>query len=96
MYSGIHYDTIALSPADPPYDHAYAPPDFDTKIFDATDDVVLQRAVELCRILQGRHYFTDTSKFGVRCNICKKTFIGEHGATNHAKETGHYDFGEAG
>lgn len=96
VYSGIHYDTIALSPADPPYDRAYAPPDFDTKIFDAVDEVVLQKAVELCRVLQGRHYFTDTSKFSVRCNVCKKSFTGEIGATNHAKETGHYDFGEAG
>lgn len=94
VYSGIHYDSIALSPADPPYNYAYAPPEFDTKIFEAVDEVVLQKAVELCRILQSRHYFTDTSKFSVRCKICMKTFIGEKGATDHAKETGHYDFGE--
>lgn len=96
VYSGIHYDTIALSPADPPYDHSLAPPDFDTKIFDTTDEAVLQKAIELCRILQARHYFTDTSKFSIRCNICMKTFIGERGATDHANDTGHYDFGEAG
>lgn len=95
VYSGIHYDTIALSPADPPYDHAYAPPDFDTKVFDAADEVVLHKAVELCKILQSQHYFTDTSKFSIRCNVCKHSFTGEKGATEHAKETGHYDFGEA-
>ena len=95
VYSGIHYDTIAVSPADPPYDHTFAPMEFDTKIFDATDELVLERALDLCKILQERHYFTDTRKFIVRCNICQKSFTGEIGATEHAKETGHYDFGEA-
>lgn len=96
VYSGIHYDVIALSPADPPYDHAYAPAEFDIKVFDAGDAVILERAVELCQILQGRHYFTDTASFVLRCNICKQTFTGEIGATEHASKTGHYDFGESG
>ncbi|MCJ1459414.1 ubiquitin-specific protease otu1 [Mycoblastus sanguinarius] len=96
VYSGIHYDTIALSPSDPPYKHAYAPPEFDTKIFDAEDSMVLERAVELCRVLQGRHYYTDTAGFSVKCNVCGKVTVGERGATDHAKATGHYDFGEAG
>ncbi|WEW60387.1 ubiquitin-specific protease otu1 [Emydomyces testavorans] len=96
VYSGIHYDTIALSPSDPPFDHAYAPPEFDTKIFDAADPTVLEKAVELCRILQQKHYYTDTAGFQVKCNICGGMFVGEKGATRHASETGHYDFGEAG
>lgn len=96
VYSGIHYDTIALSPSDPPFTHAYAPPDFDTKVFDAADPVVLERALELCRILQGKHYYTDTASFQIRCNTCGGMFVGEKGATQHAAQTGHYDFGEAG
>ena len=95
VYSGIHYDAIALSPSDAPHTTAYAPPEFDTKIFDVQDVVVLEGAVELCRILQGRHYYTDTAAFNVRCNICGKMNIGEKGATEHAATTGHYDFGEA-
>ena len=95
VYSGIHYDTIALSPSDPPHQQAYAPPEFDTKIFDALDDVVLQAAIELCTVLQGRHYYTDTAGFTVRCNICGFSATGEKGATEHAKNTGHMDFGEA-
>lgn len=95
VYSGIHYDTIALSPSDAPHDHAYAPPEFDTKIFDAADPVLLEGAVDLCRTLQSRHYYTDTAAFSVKCNICGKSCVGEKGATEHAKETGHYDFGEA-
>ena len=95
VYSGIHYDTIALSPSDPPHTHAYAPPEFDTKIFDAADPVILDKALELCRILQQRHYYTDTAGFRIRCNTCGGMFVGEKGATKHARETGHYDFGEA-
>ncbi|KAI4213473.1 MAG: hypothetical protein LQ351_003974 [Letrouitia transgressa] len=96
VYSGIHYDTIALSPSDAPFDHADAPPDFDTKMFDSADDAILEHAVELCRKLQSMHYFTDTAKFNILCNICKRTFVGEQGAIEHAQATSHYDFGEAG
>ncbi|MCJ1481897.1 ubiquitin-specific protease otu1 [Schaereria dolodes] len=96
VYSGIHYDVIALSPSDPPYRHAYAPPDFDTKIFDAADGGILEVAVDLCKILQGKHYFTDTAGFDVVCNVCRTVCKGEKGATEHARLTGHYDFGEAG
>ncbi|MCJ1398747.1 ubiquitin-specific protease otu1 [Xylographa trunciseda] len=96
VYSGIHYDTIALSPSDPPYEHAYAPPEFDTKVFEASDEGVLEKAVELCKVLQGQHYYTDTAGFSVKCNICGGVFTGEKGATEHASKTGHYDFGEAG
>ena len=95
VYSGIHYDTIALSPSDPPHNQADAPPEFDTKVFDALDDVVLQAAVDLCNVLQGRHYYTDTANLTVQCNICGFSAKGEKGATEHASKTGHMDFGEA-
>ncbi|EAW09153.1 ubiquitin-specific protease OTU1 [Aspergillus clavatus NRRL 1] len=96
VYSGIHYDTIALSPSDPPYTHAYAPPEFDTKVFDAADPLVLEKSRALCQVLQNKHYYTDTAGFRIRCNTCGGIFVGEKGATQHATQTGHYDFGEAG
>ncbi|KKK15640.1 hypothetical protein P175DRAFT_0118880 [Aspergillus ochraceoroseus IBT 24754] len=95
VYSGIHYDTIALSPSDPPFTHAYAPPEFDQKVFDAADELALDRALVLCKKLQEKHYYTDTAGFRLRCNVCGGTFIGEKGATQHAEQTGHVDFGEA-
>jgi ubiquitin thioesterase OTU1 len=94
VYSGIHYDVVALSPSDPPFEKAYAPPDFDTKVFEKADEEVLEYAVALCESLQDRHYFTDTASFTIRCNVCGGTFAGEKGATEHATATGHYDFGE--
>ena len=94
VYSGIHYDMIALSPSEPPSERANAPPEFDVTVFDAGDQAVLEKAVELCRVLQGRHYFTDTAAFSVRCQMCGGMFRGEREATQHAAETGHYEFGE--
>ena len=52
VYSGIHYDVVALSPSDPPFHKSYAPPDFDTKIFEASDEQIVERARDLCKILQ--------------------------------------------
>jgi ubiquitin thioesterase OTU1 len=87
VYSGIHYDTIALSPFD-------SPPEFDNKTFDTTDDVVLSSALELCQMLKGKGYYTDTAAFKIRCKQCGAICIGEMGATEHASKTGHYDFDE--
>jgi ubiquitin thioesterase OTU1 len=96
VYSGIHYDTICYSPSDPPHTHSYAPPEFDTKVFNADDDIILTKSLELCKILQRKKYFTDTAGFTVKCNICGATFKGEKGAAAHHKKTGHVDFSEAG
>ena len=95
VYSGIHYDVIARSPSDPPFKNSYAPPEFDVKIFEANEAIVLEAAVDLCKVLQGRHYFTDTAAFEINCNVCGHLCVGEKGATEHAAATGHYDFGEA-
>ena len=89
VYSGIHYDTIVLSPFD-------MPPEYDKKIFDSTDDTILASAVTLCQKLQDKHYYTDTAGFNIKCNDCGTTVTGEAGATEHASKTGHYNFGEAG
>lgn len=89
VYSGIHYDTIALSPFENPI------PEQDVKQFPAPlSDEILEGAVTLCERLQARHYYTDTAGFQLRCNDCGATCIGEAGASKHAEQTGHYNFGE--
>ncbi|KAF4539488.1 Ovarian tumor otubain [Lasiodiplodia theobromae] len=95
VYSGIHYDTIALNPSSPPHTKADMPPEVDIKQFDSIDDVILTKALELCQILQNRHYFTDTAGFAIRCQDCGWTGNGESSALEHAKKTGHSNFGEA-
>ncbi|KAJ9655619.1 ubiquitin-specific protease otu1 [Neophaeococcomyces mojaviensis] len=89
VYSGIHYDTIALSLP------GMAPED-DVKQFESPiKDEILPKAIELCKKLQEKHYYTDTSGFRLRCNDCGAMLVGERGATEHAASTGHYNFGEA-
>lgn len=89
VYSGIHYDTIALSLFG-------MTPEDDVKQFEQPlSDEVLPQAVALCQKLQERHYYTDTAGFTLKCGDCGAVCVGEAGATNHAKETGHYNFGEA-
>lgn len=88
VYSGIHYDTIALSIFG-------LPPEEDVKQFEQPlSDEVLPQAVALCQKLQEKHYYTDTAGFTIKCGDCGSTFIGEAAAVKHAKETGHYNFGE--
>ncbi|KAG8529286.1 uncharacterized protein KY384_005921 [Bacidia gigantensis] len=95
VYSGIHYDAIALSPSDPPHMHSNLPPEYDTKVFDSSDERILQAAIELCTVLKGRKYFTDTAKFNLKCKTCGALLMGESGASEHALATSHVDFGEA-
>lgn len=99
VYSGIHYDVCALTP------FAGAEPEFDRKVFDVVksdgdesgdewDGGALAAARELCQVLQRRHYYTDTHGFSVKCNICAAQGNGEKWAVEHARSTGHGDFGE--
>ena len=89
VYSGIHYDTIALTLVG-------LTPNEDVKIFEpGIKDIVLPQAVQLCGKLQAQHYYTDTAGFTIKCNDCGTICTGEQGAQDHAKNTGHYNFGES-
>ncbi|KAK5150317.1 H(+)-transporting V1 sector ATPase subunit A [Oleoguttula sp. CCFEE 6159] len=95
VYSGIHYDAIAISPSEPPHAKADLPAELDIKQFDAADPLPLEAARELCGVLKKRHYFTDTAGFDIKCNVCGWQGKGEKGAVEHATSTGHMNFGEA-
>lgn len=95
VYSGIHYDAIALSPSEPPFTHATAPMDWDVKQFRTDDGLVLEKAKELVGKLKEQHYFTDTAGFALKCGICGWTGHGERAAEKHGMETGHAKFEEA-
>ena len=94
VYSGIHYDTIAQSPSDPPHTKADSPPELDKKVWDKDDDDILFKAQELCRILQGQHYFTDTGGMALKCQECGWVGYGEGQANTHAEQTKHYNMEE--
>ena len=95
VYSGIHYDAVALSPADRLGFGRKAEPAEDIKVFASSDDIVLATALHLCQLLREQHYYTDTANFTITCNICGWSGSGERGATEHAMATGHMNFGES-
>lgn len=88
VYSGIHYDALAMSPAE------NTPPEWDQTQFPSTDTAVEKAALQLVAILRERNYFTDTANFDLRCNNCGVGLRGEKGAQDHAMKTGHVSFGE--
>ncbi|PWN42263.1 hypothetical protein IE81DRAFT_341576 [Ceraceosorus guamensis] len=92
LYSGIHYDAIALLPTPD------APLEFGTLRFPVppvgVEDVVLEAVQDLVSVLKKRHYYTDTSTFALKCNRCQTPLQGQRQATEHAKQTGHTEFVE--
>jgi ubiquitin thioesterase OTU1 len=91
VYSGIHYDALALIPDG--IDSSEVA--FDTAQFDENDDSILQAAKKLGEILRGRNYFTNTSNFAIKCEVCGWKGKGEKDAQEHGNRTGHGNFSEA-
>jgi ubiquitin thioesterase OTU1 len=90
VYSGIHWDALASNAVG-----KWGPPDIDITQFDANDVEIETKAVEIGRLLSAAGYFTNTTSFAIKCNICGWVGKGEKGAVEHAGSTGHQDFGEA-
>ncbi|ORY89221.1 hypothetical protein BCR43DRAFT_567260 [Syncephalastrum racemosum] len=88
IYSGIHYDAIALAPM------LESPEDFDQTRFPVDDGSVLTAASQLAAKLREQHRYTDMANFTLKCNQCQKGLIGESDARNHAAATGHTHFVE--
>ncbi|CEG73439.1 hypothetical protein RMATCC62417_08822 [Rhizopus microsporus] len=73
VYSGIHYDALALSPA------SDSPPEFDQTRFPVTDNYILDAAKEITESLRRGHKYTDVANFTLRCEQCKTGLKGEKG-----------------
>ncbi|CAB1436651.1 unnamed protein product [Pleuronectes platessa] len=63
-------------------------------IFSTTDDVILALALELADEARRKRQFTDVNRFALRCMVCQTGLVGQKEAREHAKETGHTNFGE--
>ena len=88
LYSGIHYDRIAFC-----MDLSY-PLEVDVTKWQTDDDVVLPKALELAERLKRLHYYTDTTDFVIKCEICNWIGQGTKEAAQHERETKHSQFGE--
>ncbi|XP_036298229.1 ubiquitin thioesterase OTU1 [Pipistrellus kuhlii] len=86
IYDGVHYDPLQRNFPDPD-----TPP---LTIFSSNDDIVLVQALELADEAKRKRQFTDVNRFTLRCMICQKGLTGQAEAREHAKETGHTNFGE--
>lgn len=86
IYDGIHYDPLqkALAGSD-------APPQ---TVFSTADDVTLAQALELADEARRKRQFTDVNRFALRCMVCQTGLVGQKEARQHAKDTGHTNFGE--
>ncbi|TGO37919.1 hypothetical protein BHYA_0086g00340 [Botrytis hyacinthi] len=87
VYSGIHYDMLALSPFS-------STPENDVRVFDKSDDTIIVKAVELCSKLREKHYYTDTGGMAIKCKDCGVIIHGEAQAAAHAQQLGHYNMVE--
>ncbi|TIA88941.1 hypothetical protein E3P99_02318 [Wallemia hederae] len=94
VYSGIHYDTLSLSPSPD------ASAEFHTTVFPSFEappdlpDPLLEACKQLAGELKQKRYYTDTATFTLRCGECGQALEGEKMATMHAKTTGHSSFSE--
>ena len=64
-------------------------------IFPCSDDGVMCKALILASDAKQKRQFTDVLNFTIRCLICQKALKGQEEAQEHAKNTGHINFGEA-
>ncbi|KAH7122848.1 hypothetical protein EDB81DRAFT_221171 [Dactylonectria macrodidyma] len=96
VYSGIHYDRVAFSYSDSPYNTTTLPPEMDRTVWPTDDDEVLQKTEELVRKLNAAHYYTDTEGLVLRCDVpgCDWIGSGQLEGRKHAEQTGHVDLSE--
>lgn len=85
IFDGIHYDPLYLEPLDGGSIQT---------IFPTKDTRILFEAAELAREAKSSRQFTDVKRFTLMCNDCKVKLNGQVAAQQHAKETGHMNFGE--
>ncbi|CDS08664.1 hypothetical protein LRAMOSA10025 [Lichtheimia ramosa] len=88
IYSGIHYDAVALTPA------LDCPEDFDQTRFSSEDESIISAAKKLADILRQKRKYTDVANFTLKCNQCMKGLVGEKDARDHAAATKHTHFVE--
>lgn len=63
-------------------------------MFQIEDEAVLHQAEQLALEAKSSRQFTDVNKFTLKCNQCDLFLKGQIEAQQHAKSTGHTNFGE--
>lgn len=63
-------------------------------MFPVEDESVYQQAEQLAKEAQSSRQYTDVDRFTLKCIQCDTNLIGQVEAQQHAKTTGHTNFGE--
>jgi len=85
LFDGIHYDPLYLeSLSGGPV----------KTIFSIEDETVMQQAQQLAMEAKSSRQFTDVNRFSLKCIQCDCLLVGQVEAQQHAKSTGHTNFGE--
>ncbi|XP_055930335.1 ubiquitin thioesterase OTU1-like [Argiope bruennichi] len=83
IYDGIHYDPLVLELGNTVQ-----------TVFPASDPRPMEMALEIAREAKSSRQFTDITNFTLFCKICQERFVGERQVAEHARVTGHCEFGE--
>jgi ubiquitin thioesterase OTU1 len=90
LYDGLHYDAMALAKPG-------AARGDDATIVRSTGPEAAEADAKARAVVEQAHaarQFTDTANFALRCLVCQLGLKGEKEAVEHAKATGHQNFGE--
>jgi len=83
LYDGVHYDAIiAMSNGS------------EITRFSSDEQAVESKVMELAQDLNRRRQYTNLTRCGLQCNICYTVMSGEDDAREHARLTGHQNFGQ--
>ncbi|KAH8278191.1 hypothetical protein KR044_001066 [Drosophila immigrans] len=85
LFDGIHYDPLYMETS-----QSAAP----ATIFPVEELGVYQQAEQLANEAKSSRQFTNVDKFNLRCLQCDLMLVGQTQAQQHAKATGHANFGE--
>lgn len=83
IYDGIHYDSLYMEG-----------PEQAVTIFSTKEPEFLDLALEVAKEAKSKRQFTDVKRMTVKCLACNKAFATTTEANEHAKKTGHINFGE--
>ncbi|XP_023174106.2 ubiquitin thioesterase OTU1 [Drosophila hydei] len=85
LFDGIHYDPLYME-----ISQSASP----ATIFPVEELGVYQQAEQLANEAKSSRQFTNVDKFNLRCLQCDLLLVGQAQAQQHAKATGHANFGE--
>lgn len=85
LYDGIHYDALVRSVSSGEEQRLFYP---------TIEEEVEREAKALAQELREKKQFTNLEGFDLRCMVCETGLVGQKGAQEHAKQTGHTNFCE--